>query len=116
MREFRKAWMSFRREKIKQMTDSERIKFDKLKTEPQREAFLLCRSFADLNEEFPVPQMSLADRVGVTQQAAGGVIGKLISVSAIEKAAYAKTNRKSAYYVWIANEAIRAKSPPGSLS
>jgi hypothetical protein len=100
MREFRNAWKSFRKEKIKQMTDSERTKFDKLKTEPQREAFLLCRSFAELNEEFPVPQVSLADRIGVTQQAAGGVIEKLISIRAIEKTAYAKTNRKSAYYKW----------------
>ena len=78
------------------MIDPERTKFHKLKTEPQREAFLLCRSLAELNEEFPVPQVSLADRVGVSQQAAGGLIEKLISVSAIDRVAYAKTNRRSA--------------------
>ena len=116
MREFRNAWKSFRKEKIKQMTDSERIKFDKLKTEPQREAFLLCRSFTKLKPEFPLSQSSLADRVGVTQQGAGGVIEKLISVSAIEKTADAKTNRRSAGYVWIANEATHAKSRPGGLT
>jgi hypothetical protein len=116
MREFRKAWKSFRKEKIKQMTDSERIKFDKLKTEPQHEAFLLCRSFAKLNKEFPLSQSSLADRIGLTQQGAGYVIEKLIAVSAIKKTDDAKTNRESAYYVWIANKATRAKSPPGSMS
>jgi hypothetical protein len=100
IREFRNAWKSFHKEKIKQMTDSERIKFDKLKTEPQREAFLLCRSFAALKRKFPLSQASLADRVGVTQQGAGYVIEKLISVGAIEKMACAKTNRKSAYYKW----------------
>jgi hypothetical protein len=115
MREFRNAWKSFHKEKIKQMTGSERIKFDKLKTEPQREAFLLCRSFAELNEKFPVPQVSLADRVGVTQQAAGGVIEKLISIRAIEKTAYARTNRKSACYIWIADEATGAKSGSSSV-
>ena len=100
MREFRNAWKSFRKEKEKQMTDAERVRFDKLQTEPQREAFLLCRSFAELKKEFPLSQSSLADRVGVTQQGAGYVIEKLISVGAIEKTADAKTNLKSAYYKW----------------
>jgi len=115
MREFRNAWRSFHKEKIKQMTDSERIKFDKLKTDPQREAFLLCRSFAKLKKEFPLSQLSLADRLSTTQQGAGYVIEKLITLGALRKTADAKPNRKSACYVWIANEPTRAKSPPGSL-
>jgi hypothetical protein len=115
MREFRNAWRSFCKEKINQMTDSERIKFDKLKTEPQREALLLCQSFAKLNKEFPLSQSSLADRIGLTQQGAGYVIAKLISLDAINRTAAAKTNRESAYYVWTANEATRAKSPPRSM-
>ncbi len=86
------------------MTDFERIKFDKLQTEPQREAFLLCKSFADLKTEFRLAQFSLADRIGLTQQGAGNVIEKLISVGAIEKTANAKTNRKSAYYKWMPEE------------
>jgi len=93
-------WRSFRGKKEKQMTKSERILFDKLQTEPQREAFLLCRSFARLKKEFPLSQSSLADRVGVTQQGAGYVIAKLFSVGAIEKTADAKTNRKPAFYKW----------------
>jgi hypothetical protein len=104
MREFRNAWRSFRKEKINQLTDAERVLFDKLQTEPQREAFLLCRSFAALNKKFPLPQMSLADRVGLTQQGAGYVIEKLISVGAIKKTADAKTNRKPAYYKWMPEE------------
>ena len=104
MHEFRNAWKSFRKKKEKQMSDSERVLFDKLQTEPQREAFLLCRSFAELNREFPLSQASLADRVGVTQQGAGYVIEKLISLRAIEKTANAKTNRKSAYYKWMPEE------------
>jgi hypothetical protein len=104
MREFRNAWRSFRKVKEKQMSDSERVVFDKLQTEPQREALLLCRSFAELKKEFPLSQASLADRVGVTQQGAGYVIEKLISLGAFEKTANAKTNRKSAYYKWMPEE------------
>jgi hypothetical protein len=102
MREFRRAWRSFREEKVKQMTDAERVLFDKLQTKPQREAFLLCRSFAELKKEFPLSQSSLADRIRVTQQGAGYVIAKLISLGAIKRTADAKTNRKSACYRWIA--------------
>src|SRR5205823_12746968 len=100
MREFRSAWKSFRGKKEKQMTDSERVLFHNLQTEPQREAFLLCRSFATLKKEFPLSQSSLADRIGVTQQGAGYVIARLIKVGAIKRTANAKTNRKSAYYRW----------------
>jgi len=105
MREFCNAWKSFHKKKIKQMSDPGRVLFDKLQTEPQREAFLLCRSFAALKKEFPLSQASLADRVGVTQQGAGYVIEKLISVGAIEKTTDAKTNRKSAYYKWLPDAA-----------
>jgi len=115
MFKFRNAWKSFRKEKIKQMTDSERIKFDMLNTEPQREAFLLCRSFANGKAEFPLSQSSLADRVGVTQQGAGCVIAKLIAFRVIERKADAKTNLESACYAWIANKATPAKSPSGSV-
>jgi TOTE conflict system primase-like protein len=104
MREFRNAWKSFRKKRIKQMTDPGGTKFDKLQTEPQREAFLLCRSFATLKKEFPLSQASLADRVGVTQQGAGYVIEKLISVGAIEKTDNAETNRKPAYSKWLSEE------------
>jgi hypothetical protein len=116
MREFRNAWKSFHKEKIDQMTDFERVKFDKLKTEPQRQAFLLCRSFAALKKEFSLSQASLADRVGVTQQGAGCVIAKLVALRVIDRTVDAKTNLESAHYKWIANEAIPAKSPPGSMS
>jgi hypothetical protein len=98
MHEFRNTWRSFRKKNEKQMTDCERLLFDKLQTEPQREAFLLCRSFARLKTEFPLSQSSLADRIGVTQQGAGYVIEKLITVGAIERTIVANTNRSPAYY------------------
>jgi hypothetical protein len=110
MREFRKAWRSFRQKKEKDLSGAERAKFGKLQTEPQQEAFLLCRSFAELKKEFPLSQASLADRVGLTQQGAGYVIEKLISVGVIEKTVDAKTNRKSAYYKWMAEELVAASA------
>ncbi len=116
IRQFHDAWRSFRVKEEKRLTDSERRVLAKLLTEPQREGFFLCRSFAKLKKEFPLSQLSLADRLSVTQQGAGYVIERLIAFGAIRKTADAKTNRKSACYVWIADEAARAKSPSGSIT
>jgi hypothetical protein len=54
-------------------------------------------------KEFPISQLSLADRTGLTQQGAGYVIARLIKVGAIRKTTDAKTNRKPAYYRWNPN-------------
>ena len=104
MRQFRDAWRLIRAKEEKRLTDSERGVFAKLQTEPQREAFSLCRSFAKFKTEFPLSQLSLADRLSLTQRGAGYVIERLITLGAIKKTADAKTNRKSACYKWTANK------------
>src|SRR5262249_2578471 len=45
MREFDAAWDSFLSKAIESLSASEREKFDQLQTEPQREGFMLIRSF-----------------------------------------------------------------------
>jgi hypothetical protein len=100
--EFKQAWESFRKKELARMNHSERERFDKLKTEEQREAFFLCRSFANLESEFPLSQASLADRLGLTRPGARYVIDRLIEERAIERTAEAKPHRKAACYQWIA--------------
>jgi len=116
MRQFHDAWQSFRVKEEKRLTDSERRVFAQLLTEPQREAFFLCRSFAKLKKEFPLSQLSLADRLSVTQQGAGYVIQRLVASGAISKTANARPNRKSACYAWIAGETTAQKSSPAGMS
>ena len=101
LREFGQAWKSFRKKELARLSHSERERFDKLQTEPQREAFFLCRSFAKLNNEFPLSQASVADRVSITRQGAGYVIERLIEVGAIKKTAEARPHSRSACYRWI---------------
>jgi len=115
MHEFRNVWSSFREKTEKQMTESERVVFDKLQTESQREAFLLCQSFAEFKTEFPLSQLSLADRLSLTQRGAGVVIAKLIDIGAIRKTADAKPNSKSACCAWIA-DVSGTKSPSSSMA
>jgi hypothetical protein len=59
---------------------------------------VLIRSFAYLAEadDFPVAQLSLADRLSITQPEVRWVISKLIEPKAIKKTINACVNRKSA--------------------
>ena len=102
LHEFRQAWKSFRKKELARLSPSERQRFDKLQTEAQREAFFLCRSFAKLNNEFPLSQASLADRISITRQGAGYVIARLIELGTIKKTAEARPHSRSACYRWIA--------------
>jgi len=102
LREFRAAWKSFRKKELARLSKSERERFDKLQTETQREAFLLCRSFGKLKKEFPVSQASLADRLAITRAGAAVVIAKLIDLGALKKTAPARPHVSSAQYRWTA--------------
>jgi hypothetical protein len=104
MEEFTAGWESILNKSIKSLCQPERQIFDQLKTEPQREAFLIIRSFSKLaNSDFPVGLFSLADRLSITPPGATCVISKLDGLGAIEKTADAQINSKSARYRWTAN-------------
>jgi hypothetical protein len=104
LREFTAAWDLFLSNAIKSLSASERRIFDQLNSGPQREAFMLIRSFARLakGNDFPVAQLGLADRLSITQPGAGWVISKLVELRAIERTMDACVNSKSARYRWTA--------------
>jgi hypothetical protein len=104
VREFAAVWDSFLSNAIRSLSASELRIFDELTTPPQQEAFMLIRSFARLakGNDFPLAQLSLADRLSITQPGAGCVISKLVELRTIEKTADARVNSKSACYRWIA--------------
>ena len=104
MDEFTAAWENVLEKSVKLLSESEGRIFDQLNTEPQREAFMLIRSFSKLAEyDFPVALASLADRLSITQAGASCVISKLVELGAIEKTAATKINSKAARYQWTAN-------------
>jgi hypothetical protein len=88
--------------KLARLSHSDRERFDQLQTEPQREAFFLCRSFAQLRSEFPLSQTSLAYRLGLTPLGAGYVIARLIELGATKKTAEASPHSKPPCYRWTA--------------
>jgi hypothetical protein len=105
MRDFANMWSFILDQTISTFSPVERAIYDKLRTLPQREAFLLIRSFAHLHkgEDFPVAQASLADRTNVTQPGAKWIIERLIELVAIKKTADARVNSRPALYRWTAN-------------
>jgi hypothetical protein len=106
LREFAKMWEDILDNTTSTFSASEREIYGKLNGLPQQEAFLIIRSFAHLasGNDFPVAQLSLGDRLRVSQQGAGWIIDKLIQLKAIEKTAPPKINSKSTRYRWIANK------------
>jgi hypothetical protein len=109
MRQFRAMWRSFRAKEEKQLSDSERASFDELKSDPQREGFFLCRSFAKFKTNFPLSQRSFGDRLSITQRGAGYVIAQLVEAASIKLTIPAKTNSSSACYAWIAGTPEKRK-------
>ena len=103
MREFSVAWQSFLKSTIQSFSKSERQIFERLNTEPQREAFLITRSFSKwAKSDFLVALYSLADRLSVSVSGAAYTIEKLVELRAIVKTADTHINVTSARYRWIA--------------
>jgi hypothetical protein len=102
MAQFDRAWVSILNRTVKDLLLPESRIFGQLQPGPQQEAFMLCRSFSKFKKEFPLPQVSLADRLSISQPGAGYVISKLIQAGAIEKVSEAKTHSRSACYTWTA--------------
>jgi len=103
LREFSAAWGRFQKRDIKKLSPKERSIFEQLRSEPLREAFLLLRSFSSHASrfDFPIAQLSLADRLSISQRGASYVIARLAELAAIEKTANSVTNSKAARYKWI---------------
>jgi hypothetical protein len=102
MREFSAAWQSFREKAARSLSQSERRIFEVLNTEPQREGFLIIRSFWALakSDDFKVGLYSLADRLSLSISGARYVIAKLVELGAITQTAPARVNIESARYRW----------------
>ena len=113
IREFNTLWKSILEKTLDSFSVSERAIYAELHTSRQQEAFFIIRSFAHLanGSDFPIAQLSLADRITATQPGAKLIIDKLIALEAIKKMANARPNSRSALYRWIANEATCSLGP-----
>ena len=77
-----------------------------------REGFRLIQAFAVLaarqrDADFQIAQASLADRLSITPQGAGGVIRRLMELNVIERSQEYKPHQSPARYRW-----LKASDPP----
>jgi hypothetical protein len=94
-------------------SEAERAIYGQLQTSHQQETFFIIRSFAALagGSDFPIAQLSLADRISATQPGVKWIIDKFIALQAIKKTADARPNNRSALYRWIASQATCCLGP-----
>jgi hypothetical protein len=106
LREFAAAWDGMRKKLATELSPSEREAFDRLKTEHQREGFLIVRAFAGAaaykgEKDFPISQASLADRLSITRPGAGDVIRKLCEWKVIDPTQPYVIQKQSARFCWL---------------
>jgi hypothetical protein len=94
-----------RKKLVSELSDAEKQAFDRLKTEHQREGFLIVRAFAGVAEhkkerDFPISQASLADRLSITRPGAGDIIRKLCESVIVPTQNYVR-QKQPAQYRWL---------------
>jgi len=126
-REFATAWEGMRKKLVDSLSPAEQQAFDALASEHQREGFLIVRAFAGAakhkhENDFPIAQASLADRLSITQPGAGDVIRKLCEVKVITQTQGYIRHKKSAQFCWLLrgsaalfHTCTRAREPQNTL-
>jgi hypothetical protein len=108
LRDFTAAWEGMRKKLVSELSDAEKQAFDGLKTEHQREGFLIVYAFAGAAEhkkenDFLISQASLADRLSITRPGAGDVIRKLRESVIAQTQAYVR-QKQPARYRWLLSQ------------
>jgi hypothetical protein len=108
LRDFTAAWGGMRKKLVSELSDAEKQAFDRLKTEHQREGFLIVHAFAGAAEhkkekDFPISQASLADRLSITRPGAGDVIRKLCESVIAPTQGYVR-QKQPARYRWLLSQ------------
>jgi hypothetical protein len=106
LREFAAAWDGMRRALVESFSPEEKQAFGALRTEHQREGFLIVRAFAGSAEhkgdkDFPISRASLADRLSITPPGAQDVIRKLCELKITAQTQGCVRHKESARYCWL---------------
>jgi hypothetical protein len=123
LRDFSTAWDGMCKKLVSELSAAEKEAFNRLKTEHQREGFLIVRAFAGAADhkkqrDFAISQASLADRLIVTGPGAGDVIRKLCKEEIIAPTQDYVRHKHSARFRWVLphptdRATSSTSSPPG---
>ena len=106
LREFAAAWDGMRRALVESFSPEEKQAFGALRTEHQREGFLIVRAFAGSakhkgDKDFPISRASLADRLSITPPGAQDVIRKLCGLGILSQTKGCVRHKESARFCWL---------------
>lgn len=109
MRDFITGWNGLVSKIVESLSPAETNRFDSLRSEHQREGFLIVRAFAGAahhkrEADFPIAWASLADRLNITPPGAGHVIRKLCETKIIEQRQCAIRHKSTARFAWVIGE------------
>lgn len=104
--EFETAWTGQIENIQRRLNSQEAAKYSELRTEKQKAAFIIIRSFShgakrDARNEFAIARASLADRLRLTKTAAGDIVSRLAQQRTIERTAKPIPHKSAALYRWL---------------
>ncbi len=108
---FERLWQGLVGHWSNSLSIDERNIYDRLRTDNERDAFRIIRSYArkaktDAQADFPIARDNLAERLGVSGKGAAWLRDKLVALGAITKTADYVPNKSSMRFRWMAEVAI----------
>jgi hypothetical protein len=105
-REFATAWEGMHKKLTHSLSPAEKQDFDRLKSEHQREGFLIVRAFAGAakykgERDFVISRASLADRLSITPPGAADVIRKLCELKVIDRTQCPIRHKAPGRFSWL---------------
>ncbi|MCE0484794.1 MAG: hypothetical protein LV479_11230 [Methylacidiphilales bacterium] len=104
--EFTAMWKGLHGIWLGELNQTERAKFDHLKSDNERDGFRIIRSFQRKaidggTRDFPIARNNFAMRLGVTPKGGGWIRDRLIAAGVVERTAHYVQYRAAARYRWL---------------
>jgi hypothetical protein len=105
--EFANAWAGMQRQWLRKLYPAERIKFDALTTDTERDAFKILRNWSQAvptDPDFKAQCQSLGNRLGIELSGAAKIRRRLCALGILKETAAYVPHKLCARYRWAANE------------
>jgi hypothetical protein len=108
--EFDLAWAGMQRQWLRKLSAAERIKFDALNTDNERDAFKILRNWSQTDApDFKAHCRTLGERLGLKLQSAADIRRRFCARGILRKTADYVPHRLAARYEWIASDEPKRK-------
>jgi hypothetical protein len=111
--EFDRAWEGMQRKWLRKLSPAERVKFDALTTNNERDAFKILRNWSQTDApDFKAHCQTLGERLGITLQSAADMRRRFCTRGILRQTAEYVPHKLAARYEWIAGNEPKRKQTP----